>query len=264
MKQNMKKKGKIKDEKGKKNKWFNIFRRNINLAGQNIRINEISQSEIELAFVDFSPEEKFKKRLQVFKCSKCQTGNLKLSKKSVMLTEPPICPFAPDWRFVDGELAFLSNSRIPTISRNLPNWKSTSEAILTKLDFLEINYESGIICRKRQEQAFGQFKRLVNYNSEDWARDDWSKEPWGEFSRQFLSRFYLKRGKFLKPENSTNTGFANNWFWLVEFVPKFLSIIYNFLTKYLILVKNAFYLKIILQLLQSNNWFWLVDTKMLW
>ena len=130
-----------------------------------------------------------------------------------MLTEPPICPFAPDWRFLDGELVFLSNSRIPTISRNLPDWKSTSETILTILDFVEIDYNTGIIARKRQEKAYGEFNRLVNYEPEDWSRDDWSKEPWAKFSREFLGKFYLKKGIYRPPPSGvTNVGYGNNWF----------------------------------------------------
>lgn len=190
---------------------------NCNVAGNNARIHEINQSEVEIAVIDRAAPGKFTRRLQVYKLAvPANSGkNLALSKKAIMITEPPLCPFASDWRYVDGELMFLRNERIPTLSRSEPNWKASSETILTTLNFVSVDYESGIICRSRQERAYGPFNLLPGYDPEDWAKDNWAREPWVEFSRQFLSSYYLKRGEYCPPASwqiPVANSYISNWF----------------------------------------------------
>ena len=91
-----------------------------------VKINE-QPGNIDIAVIDKETPEKFSKRLQVFKFKVLACGKLVDCRKMAMVTEPPLCAFAPCWGFVEGELRFISNERIPTKSRKNPDWKSSSE-----------------------------------------------------------------------------------------------------------------------------------------
>ncbi len=91
-----------------------------------VKINE-RPGTIDIAIIDKEMPEKFSKRLQVFKYKIAACGKLVDCRIMAMVTEPPLCPFAPNWGFVDDELRFISNERIPTKSRKNCDWKSSSE-----------------------------------------------------------------------------------------------------------------------------------------
>lgn len=153
---------------------------NCNVAGNNVRINEMKDSIVEIAVIDRAccsrAAGKFTRRLQVYKVNVKDPNSV--AKKAIMITEPPLFPFSSDWRYVDGELVFLRNKL-----KHIQN----REEILTTLSFLSVDYETGIVCRNRQEEAHGSFHPI------DWPRNYYKKKGWAEFLQRFRSAFYLKR-----------------------------------------------------------------------
>ena len=183
------------------------------MSQNNVRMNENADC-LEIATIDQSEPGKFTKRLQFFSLSPDSSGIMKICKKAEMISEPPICPFASDWRFMNKELVFFSNERIPTKSRTDPDWQTSSEVMLTTMNFVSVDYETGLIYRDRQEKAYGVYNWLPNYNPEDWARENWGTEPWVKFSRLFLSNYYLAKGKYESASSYILNGnaFSSSWF----------------------------------------------------
>ena len=157
---------------------------NCNVAGNNVRINEIDDSIIEIAVIDGAAgcKRRLTTRLQVYKVNVTDPDDV--AKKAIMLTEPPLCPFSSDWRYVDGELVFLRTKRMHIRKR---------EGILTTLSFLCVDYKTGLVCCSRQEEARGLFNRFPDYDTKDFAQSDYEKKPWTQFLTRFRSAFCLKR-----------------------------------------------------------------------
>ena len=106
---------------------FDFCRHTSNIAALHAVKMCDSGTSLDIAVIDKVAPEKFSKRLQVFRYNVLEGGKLVDCVRMAMLTEPPICPFAPNWGFVEGELSFISNERVPTKSRRNPEWRSSCE-----------------------------------------------------------------------------------------------------------------------------------------
>ena len=169
------------------------------MFADSVRASE-SNGYLEIAIIDTHADKgSHWLSLGTFRLQYVDNGSFTLSGSATLNSQPPLSCLAPDWRYFNHEIVFLSNDRIPTISRNNEDWESTCEILVTKMNFLKVDYEKSVIYRDRQERAYGYYDKVDDYNYEDWAHPyDWGNEPWAEFSIKFLSQFSLQLTNYQK------------------------------------------------------------------
>lgn len=172
---------------------------------ENVRISE-RENELEVAILEVENDEHLDyfgtttMSLSTIRLEKDVNGIFTITGRAKMKTEPPLSLLQPDWKYFNNELVFMCNDRISTLARSDPNWEISCEIIITKLNFVKSDYETGIIYRNRTERAFGYYDQVEGYDHNDWSDPrGWSVEPWAEWSQRFLSQFSLYLSKYQKP-----------------------------------------------------------------